>query len=57
MVGHSLGPVLDGLADAKAGIRKGQQFRKTAKAVGASEVEAMIARELRGLEAEARIDS
>lgn len=57
IVGHSLGPVLDDLAEAKQGIRKAQQFRKTAKTVGAHEVETMIARELQGLEAAARIDS
>lgn len=57
MVGHSLGPVLDGLSEAKKGIRKAQQFRRTAKGVGADEVEAMVARELRGLEAAARIDA
>lgn len=55
MVGHSLGPILDDLADAKDGIRKAQQFRKAAKSVGAKEVEAMIEGELRGLETAARI--
>jgi hypothetical protein len=54
IVGRSLGPVLDGLTEARDGIRKAQQFRRTAKAVGAEEVEAMLARELRGLEAAAR---
>jgi hypothetical protein len=57
MVGHSLGPVLDGLVEAKNSIQSAQRFRKTAKLVGASEVEAMIAQELQGLAAAARIDS
>lgn len=57
MVGHSLGPVLDDLAEARDGIRKAQQFRRTAKAVGANEVEAMVERELRGLEAATQIDA
>jgi hypothetical protein len=56
MVGRSLGPVLDDLAEAGKWIRKAQEFRTTAKSVGAHEAELMIARELRGLEVAARVN-
>lgn len=57
MVRHAVGPVLDGLAEAKGDICAAQRLRRTAGAVGDEEVERMIAGELRSLSAAARIES